>query len=321
MTWSPCTLAWSRCGAVSEPLGVSELGPRARQRRAYAYAALTVCCWATVSTAFKIGLRELHYAQLLFVANLTAVFVLAAMLAFGGQFALLRALPAREHLRSLGLGLMNPVIYYLLLFQAYGLLPAQVAQPVNYTWAIALSLLAVPLLGQRIGLAELAAAAISYGGVVVISLGSAGPAGAVRWDGIALALVTTVVWALYWIANSRARSDPVVRVFLNFLYALPASALACGLLANFSIPAGSGLAGAVWTGVFEMGLSFVFWQRALLLSVNAARVSNLVFATPFLALLPIALVLGEPIAPSTLPGMLLILGGLFVQQRFARRVT
>ena len=38
---------------------------QARQRRAYGYAWLTVCCWATVSTAFKLALAELHYAQLL----------------------------------------------------------------------------------------------------------------------------------------------------------------------------------------------------------------------------------------------------------------
>jgi drug/metabolite transporter (DMT)-like permease len=142
--------------------------------------------------------------------------------------------------------------------------------------------------------------------------------GGVRWDGIALTLLTTLVWAFYWIANSRARTDPLARVFLNFLYALPASGLACALLADFDLRAGPSLWAGVWVGLFEMGLSFVFWQRALLLSVNAARVSNLVFATPFLALLPIALVLGEPISPSTLPGMFLILGGLFVQQRFAR---
>jgi drug/metabolite transporter (DMT)-like permease len=293
----------------------------ARQRRAYVFAALTVCCWATVSTAFKIGLRELHYAQLLLVANAVAVAVLAVLVIASGRVAALRALPAREHVRSLILGLMNPVAYYLLLFQAYGMLPAQVAQPVNYTWAIALSLLAVPLLGQRIGVAELAAAAIAYAGVVVISLGSGASLAAVRWDGIALTLLTTVVWALYWIANSRARSEPVLRVFLNFLYALPASALACALLAGFAIPGGPSLWGALWVGVFEMGVTFVLWQQALLLSVNAARVSNLIFATPFLALLPIALILGEPIAPTTIPGLLLILAGLFVQQRFAPRVS
>jgi drug/metabolite transporter (DMT)-like permease len=289
----------------------------ARPRRADADAWLTVCCWATVSTAFKFALAELHYAQLLLVCNAVAVLVLGSLLAVGGRLGAVLRLSRRGHLRALGLGLMNPVGYYLLLFQAYDILPAQVAQPVNYTWAIALSALAVPLLGQRVGVAEVVAAVIAYAGVVVVSLGSA-HSGAVRWDGVVIALVSTLVWALYWIANSRATGDPLLRLFLGFCYALPASVLACGLLSDFDMPLGRGLLGAVWSGVFEMGLSFVFWQRALALSENAARVSNVAFATPFLALLPIAVVLGEPIAPSTLPGLCLILGGLAVQQRFAR---
>ena len=103
---------------------------QARQRRAYGYAWLTVCCWATVSTAFKLALAELHYAQLLFVCNAVAVLVLAMLLVASGRLHALARLPRGTHLRCLGLGLMNPVGYYLLLFQAYDILPAQVAQPV-----------------------------------------------------------------------------------------------------------------------------------------------------------------------------------------------
>lgn len=294
----------------------------ARQRQAYAYAWLTVCCWATVSTAFKIALRELHYAQLLLLANAVAVTVLLALVLASGRMAALAKMTRGDHLRSMLLGLMNPAAYYLLLFQAYALLPAQVAQPVNYTWAIALSWLAVPLLGQRIGAGELVAALLAYAGVVVISLGSAAAGVGVRWDGVAIALASTLVWALYWIVNSRSGAEPVCRVLMNFCYALPASALGCALLAEPMGPAsGTAWLAVAWIGVFEMGLTFVFWQRALLLSVNAARVSNLIFVTPFLALLPITLVLGEPLAASTLPGLALILGGLYVQQRFARRLS
>ena len=292
----------------------------ARQRRAYAYAWLTVCCWATVSTAFKLALRELHFAQLLLLANVVAVVVLLALVVASGRLPRLLAMTGEDHRRSLLLGLMNPALYYLLLFRAYELLPAQVAQPVNYTWAIALSWLAVPLLGQRIGPGEIVAALLAYGGVVVISLGSGTDGSAVRWDGVAIALVSTLVWALYWILNSRSRSEPVCRVLLSFAYALPASALGCALFVGFALPSATTWLAVLWIGVFEMGLTFVFWQQALLLSVNAARVSNLIFVTPFLALLPITLVLGEPLADSTVPGLLLILGGLLVQQRFARPV-
>lgn len=314
---------WSRCGTAidtrSRAAGADVESARSRQRRAYAYAWLTVCCWATVSTAFKFALAELHYAQLLLVCNAVAVVMLGLILVFTGQARGLARQSRAEHLRALGLGLMNPVAYYLLLFQAYDILPAQVAQPVNYTWAIALSALAVPLLGQRVGRAEAVAAAVAYSGVVLISFGSTDRvSGAVRWDGVGIALLSTLVWALYWIVNRRATGEPLQRLFLCFIYALPASVLACAVLSDFDMPAGRGMLGAVWSGVFEMGLSFVFWQRALALSENAARVSNVVFATPFLALLPIALVLGEPIAPSTLPGLCLILAGLAVQQRFAR---
>ena len=88
----------------------------ARQRRAYAYAWLTVCCWATVSTAFKFALAELHYAQLLLVCNAVAVLVLGSLLAAGGRLGDVLRLSRSGHLRALGLGLMNPVGYYLLLF-------------------------------------------------------------------------------------------------------------------------------------------------------------------------------------------------------------
>lgn len=291
----------------------------ARQRRAYGYAALTVCCWATVSTAFKIALAELHHAQLLFLANAVAVGVLAAIVLPRGGIRHLRSLPGAEHRRCMLLGVMNPACYYLLLLHAYTLLPAQVAQPINYTWAITLSLLAVPLLGQRVGGAEIAAALLAAIGVFVISLGSGtGSLQSIRWDGIGIALASTLVWAMYWILNRRATGDPGCRMLLSFAWGLPASLAACLWFSEWPMPSSRTALAVLWIGVFEMGLSFLFWQRALALSVNAARVSNLVFVTPLLALIPIALVLGEPIAPSTLPGVFLILGGLAVQQRFAR---
>ena len=41
------------------------------------------------------------------------------------------------------LGLVNPFLYYLVLFKAYDLLPAQEAQAINYTWALMLAFLSV----------------------------------------------------------------------------------------------------------------------------------------------------------------------------------
>jgi hypothetical protein len=67
------------------------------------------------------------------------------------------------------LGVLNPFLYYQVLFNAYHLLPAQQTAPLTFSRAITLALLSVLLLGQRIGIKSFAALLISYTGVPVIS--------------------------------------------------------------------------------------------------------------------------------------------------------
>ena len=62
-----------------------------------------------------------------------------------------------------------------------------------------------------------------------------------------------------------------------------------------------------------MGLTFVLWLSALRASENTARVSQLIFLSPFLSLIFIHFVLGETIATSTYVGLVLIVGGLLLR--------
>ncbi|NJK98814.1 MAG: EamA family transporter, partial [Bacteroidales bacterium] len=48
------------------------------------------------------------------------------------------------------LGFLNPLLYYLVLFKAYSLLPAQIAQPLNYTWPLILVILSIIFLSKNI---------------------------------------------------------------------------------------------------------------------------------------------------------------------------
>ena len=74
----------------------------------------------------------------------------------------------------------------------------------------------------------------------------------------------------------------------------------------------------LYVGVFEMGLAFVLWSRAMKLATNTSRVSNLIFISPFLSLVFIYLILGEVILASTWVGLVLIVAGLWLQQVGAR---
>ena len=285
------------------------------QKKAYIYGLSTVLLWSTVASAFKLSLRYLDYIQLLLYSTLVSFFILILILALQGKTRLLFSYSGSQYLRSLVLGFLNPFLYYSVLFKAYDLLPAQEAQPLNYTWAITLALLSIPLLKQRISIRDIFSVFVSYSGVVVIS--THGNIFSFRFSnplGVALALGSTVIWALYWIYNTKDDRDPVAGLLLNFLFGLPWVLTTCLLFSTVRVSNPLGLVGAAYVGVFEMGITFVLWLSALKLSENTAKVGNLIFLSPFLSLVFIHFFVGEVILPSTLTGLALIVAGLLIQQ-------
>jgi drug/metabolite transporter (DMT)-like permease len=286
-----------------------------RQQQATLLGLSTVLLWSTVATAFKLSLRYLSPIELLLFAGLVSTLVLGVILLLQGKLGLALRCSRKEYLLSLGLGLLNPFLYYLVLFKAYDLLPAQQAQPLNYTWAITLSLLAVPLLKQKIRWQEWLALLISYSGVLVIS--TEGDPLSLHFSdplGVALALGSTVIWALYWIFNTRDKRDPVVGLFVNFLFGLPFVFAAYLWFEGLRVPELPGLLGAAYVGTFEMGVCFVLWLLALKMTENTARISNLIFLSPFLSLVLIHFLVGEAILPATYLGLVLIVVGQLVQR-------
>jgi drug/metabolite transporter (DMT)-like permease len=290
------------------------------QKKAFLFGISAVLLWSTVASAFKISLRYLDPPQLVLWATLSSLLVLGGILAVQGKLGLAFSCTRREALLSLGLGLLNPFLYYLVLFEAYDRLPAQEAQPLNYTWAIALALLSIPLLGQRLTRTDVLATAVSYFGVVVIS--TRGDLLDLRFSdplGVGLALGSTVIWALYWIFNTRDLRDPVAGLFLNFLLGLPFVLAFVLLFSEAAVPDIRGLLGAAYVGTFEMGVTFVLWLSALKLTSSASRIGNLIFVSPFLSLVFIHLLVREEIRGSTFVGLVFIMGGLAVQQAGTRR--
>ncbi|WP_345334665.1 DMT family transporter [Ferrimonas pelagia] len=274
-----------------------------------------VLLWSTVATAFKLSLAHMSPVQLLLFASLSSAVGLTLILLLQGKLHLLarqwRANPS-QFVKS---GLLNPFFYYLALFAAYDLLPAQQAQALNYTWAILLSLLAVPMLGQKLRSWDVIAAVAAYIGVVVIATG--GNIASLQFDsplGVGLALLSTLFWSLYWIVNTQDKGDPVASLLLSFLVALPCIIAVCAWRGELYLPAWQGLVGAVYVGLFEMGITFVLWLTAMRSAERTAPLTNLAFLGPFLSLFFIAQILGEEIASATIAGLCLIVTALLLQQ-------
>jgi drug/metabolite transporter (DMT)-like permease len=290
-----------------------------RQTQAFTLALIAVFFWSTVASAFKLSLRYLDPPQLLLYAHIASIITLFAVLLAQKKVRLLAQYSRRDLARAAVLGFLNPFLYYIILFKAYDLLPAQEAQPLNYTWAIMLALLSIPLLKQRLGLREFGAILISYFGVVVIS--THGDILSLRFGnttGVLLALGSTVIWALYWIYNTKQKNDPVTSLFLNFVFGLPLVLAWTAIFSDVRVDSVEGLLGATYVGVFEMGVTFVLWLTALRLSSSTARIGTLIFFSPFLSLVFIRFLVGEEILISTIIGLVFIVVGTVLQQ-FAHR--
>lgn len=292
------------------------------QKHATLYALATVLCWSTVATAFKLTLAHLNPMQLILLSSLASWVFLLAVLAWQGRIKELLSQSASAYRWSVLFGLMNPCVYYFLLFSAYDGLPAQEAQAINYSWAIIMSLLAVPLLAQKLSRFDLMAAILCYLGVLIIATrGDVLGLNFANVKGVLLAVASTLVWSLYWIFNQKDPREPIVGLCLNFTVAVPILLLVAFLSGDLNAliakpwPA---FAGGVYIGVFEMGLAFVLWLKAMKLAENTSRIANLIFISPFLSLIFISVFLGEKILSSTLVGLAMIIAGLVLQQKFAK---
>lgn len=98
------------------------------------------------------------------------------------------------------------------------------------------------------------------------------------------------------------------------MFGLPWVLACCLLFSNLRVTNPSGLIGAAYVGIFEMGITFVLWLYALRLSENTAKIGNLIFLSPFLSLVFIHFLVGEKILASTLIGLGLIVSGLLIQR-------
>jgi len=271
--------------------------------------------WSTIPSAFKISLRFLDVLPLLFYASLVSVITFFLCLLFSKKLHLLKTFSKKDYVNSALLGFLNPFLYYCFIFKSYTLLPAQQAQPLNFVWPITLVLLSILILKQKIRARSILAIIISFTGVFIIS--TRGDILGFKIDspaGVFLALSSTIIWSLFWIYNIKDKRDEAAGLFLNFVFGFIFISVAMLLFEKIKIPDIKGLVGAAYIGLFEMGITFLLWLRALKLSKTTAHITNLIYLTPFLSFILIRFAIGEVILPASVIGLFFIVGGIILQR-------
>ena len=287
-----------------------------RQNRAYIYAGTAVLMWSTVGSAFKLTLSVISPIQMLLYASFFSILVLFTILLIYKKLPALLSSSIIDVLHSALNALLNPFLFYIVLFNAYNLLLTQEAMVLNFTWPVTLTLLSVLILKQKISWKSVLAIFISLIGIVLIA--TKGNLMSFKFSnitGVILALCSTIIWSLFWIVNIRDKRDEVVKLFLNFTFGFIYILVTTLIMKVVVIPPWTALAGTIYIGLFEMGIAYVFWLKGLQLSSTTAKVSNMIFLAPFISLIIINITVGENILWSTFAGLAFITAGIILQRK------
>ena len=280
--------------------------------KAIALAMAAVLSWSTVATAFKIALTHLTHFEMLLVASITSLIIFALVLTIQRKWGEVKTLSRRMWGYFALLGLLNPMAYYLVLFKSYDLLPAQVAQPVNYIWPVLLVILLAVFTRQDIPAKKYIGMLVSLGGLIIISAGGKQIGDtAISASGLILGIMSAFLWATYWMVNNKNkdRADATVACFMSFLFGsiyLVAIAMVIGVNLN-TLP---GILSGMYVGAFEMGIPFICFGLAIRKTTNPALINQLCYLSPFLSLFFVSTILGEQIVPTTYIGLILIVAGI-----------
>ena len=267
-------------------------------------AVLTAFAPAAWGTTYLVTERLLPPDRPLLSATLRALPTGLALLAFT------RRLPSGEWWwRSLLLGLCNIGLFFPLLFLAAYRLPGGLASTLQATSPLVVMALAALLIGERAGVARIAAAGVGIAGVGLLVLRSPGGSDCV---GLAAASGSVVVSALGFVLIKRWTPPVDMLTLVSWqlvaggLVLLPATLVVEGAPPHLDTPA---IGGYLWLMTAGTGIAYWCWFTGLR-AMPAGAVSLIGLINPVVGTGLGVAVAGEAFGWIQAAGMVLVLGGV-----------
>lgn len=283
--------------------------------KSFLFAIASIILWSTSATAFKLTLKGMSVSHVLLISSLTSTIIFFFFEFINDKENIYSIIKGKDFKNNLVLGIINPFLYYLILFKAYSILPAQEALPLNYTWPIVISIFSIIFLKNKLTLRTIIGLIIAFAGVIIIATrGNLISLHFHNITGVSLAVGSSVVWGLFWILNLLDSREPSEKLFGSFLFGTILIAVYILIFENQLNFEPIYFLGAVYIGFFEMGITFFLWMKALSLSENKAHTATLAYLSPFISLIFISVILGEKLFASSILGLIFIVGGIIIQQ-------
>lgn len=215
---------------------------------------------ATMGMLVKLaGERGAHLMELIFWRQLLTILLLGIGLALTGNLALLKTRRLPAHARRAASGLFGMVFTY----GAVLLLPLAEATTLGFTAPVFAVLIAMALLGERIGPYRWGAVAMGFAGVIVVMQPFNGLHAGVTLFGVAVGLVAPFMVAIisFQIQDLNTTENPWSIVFWFATLSLPVAAIALPFVMAAHDP-------LTWGLIFAMGIVGAAAQMLLTTSLR-----------------------------------------------------
>ena len=288
-----------------------------RRNRPYLLMGILMVFWGSYAAVSKLALTRMDLPRTLFWFFGLAWAAMAIWLLCKGKLPALRALGLRGWLRRAPAALAQ-WLYYLLYGLAMLRIPTAEAATLNYLFPVFLVVLAIPLKKEPLNGHKAMAIGLGLLGALLIITGGSAGLSFTNLIGDLLAVGAAVCWALFSILGSRNTGERGMDSFVDTTIALALSALLLPLSGGCMPPDMDALLSVGWMTVSNLLMTYLLWFRVLRIA-SAAQAASLAYFTPFVTLIFIAVLLGEPIAPRQLAGLAVLTLGVLQQSALLRQ--
>lgn len=283
-------------------------------KKEYWLASISVLFWGSSAAVAALLLHSMSTFLVVFYNGFIASVFLFLLNLFTGRLPQLKDLPVSQILLMMFLGILGTFMYSSLLYVGMQRLKTQQAFIINYLWPIMTVLFSCLILKKTLTLQKVAALLLSFFGVIIVATeGDLNGLAKVDGIGVAACVIAAMCSGLYGTLNSRVTCDKTLATMV-YQSTSAVAALVFLLLTQsgprlLTMPEFGGM---LWNGILIYGVAATTWAIAISTG-DTAKVSNLAYFTPFLSLVYIYFLLGEPISMASVAGLIFIILGVLVQ--------
>lgn len=283
-------------------------------RKEYICAFTTIMLWGSSAAVNGLLLKSYDAVPMLFLVSTIAAVFLLTLNGLTGRLGGLKKISAREFLKICGLGMLGTFFYNVFLLYGMTKMQAQQAFIINYLWPIFIVLFSCLLLGERMTLKKILSMLLSFFGVAIVATeGNFAGLFEINFLGVGACIGAAVCYGLFSVLTMKEEHDKFLMMMIYY-FATAVVCLAILWATGTEIPS-IGMAQLpimLWNGVLVYALAYALWAVALDHG-ETSKISNLAYLTPFVSLIWIYFLLGEPIGMSSLVGLVFILLGVLLQ--------